>query len=129
MPLLLSLNSNLVSPFFGASTASSSSTLSQSSVTVDLEQGYTGVLVLDGVELETVNLDEVGSVAVEPGKQVDIPPVTLYEPGNATLTFTPTEGAVIEEFESGLHVAEVVFWRIVDGRARADTYTWTFNVI
>ena len=104
-------------------------TLSQSSVIVDLEQGYTGVLVLDGVELETINLDEVGSVAIEPGKQVDIPPVTIYEPGNATLTFTPAEGAVIEEFASGLHVAEVIYWRVVDGRERSDSYTWTFNVV
>ena len=104
-------------------------TLSQSSVVVDLEDGYTGVLVLDGLELETVNLDEVGSVQVEPGKQVDIPPVTVYEPGNATLTFTPTEGAPIEEFESGLHRAEVIFWKIEEGRQRADSFRWTFNVV
>ena len=104
-------------------------TLSQSSVIVDLADGYTGVLVLDGVELETVNLDEVGSIEVEPGKQVDLPPVTVYEPGNATLTFTPTEGAVVEEFSSGIHRAEVVYWRVDQGRQRADSFRWTFNVI
>jgi hypothetical protein len=104
-------------------------TLSQSSVVVDLVDGFTGVLVLDGVELETVNLDQIGAVDVEPGKQVDVPPVTVYEPGNATLTFTPTEGAVIEEFDSGLHRAEVVYWRIAEGRQRSDSFVWTFNVI
>lgn len=104
-------------------------TLSQSSVIVDLVDGYTGVLVLDGVELETVNLDEVGSIEVEPGKQVDLPPVTVYEPGNATLTFTPTEGAVVEEFSSGIHRAEVVYWRFDQGRQRSDSFRWTFNVI
>jgi hypothetical protein len=104
-------------------------TLSQSSVIVDLVDGYTGVLVLDGVELETVNLDEVGSIDVEPGKQVDLPPVTVYEPGNATLTFTPTEGAVVEEFSTGIHRAEVVYWRLDQGRQRAESFRWTFNVI
>jgi hypothetical protein len=104
-------------------------TLSQSSVIVDLVEGYTGVLVLDGVELETVNLDEVGSIDVEPGKQVDLPPVTVYEPGNATLTFTPTEGAVVEEFSTGIHRAEVVYWRLDQGRQRAESFRWTFNVI
>jgi hypothetical protein len=103
--------------------------LSQSQIVVDLVSGYTGVLVVDGVELETVNLDELGSIAVEPGKQVDIPPVTVYEPGNATLTFTPSEGAAIEELDSGLHEATVVYWRITEGRQRADSYRWTFNVI
>jgi hypothetical protein len=104
-------------------------TLSQSSVIVDLVDGYTGVLVLDGVELETVNLDEIGSIDVEPGKQVDLPPVTVFEPGNATLTFTPTEGALVEEFESGLHRAEVVYWRVDEGRQRAASFRWTFNVV
>ena len=103
--------------------------LSQSSIEVDLESGYTGVLVVDGTELETVNLDELGSVTVEPGKQVDVPPTTVYEPGNATLTFTPSEGAEIQELESGVHEVSVVYWRIVDGRQRADTYRWTFNVV
>ena len=88
-----------------------------------------GVLVLDGVELETVNLDEIGSIDVEPGKQVDLPPVTVFEPGNATLTFTPTEGALVEEFESGLHRAEVVYWRVDEGHQRAASFRWTFNVI
>jgi hypothetical protein len=103
--------------------------LSQSSVVVDLETGYEGVLVVDGVEIETVNLDELGSIRIEPGKQVDVPPVTVYEPGNATLTFTPSEGAVIEEFDSGLHEVTVLYWKIEEGRQRAEAFRWTFNVV
>ena len=103
--------------------------LSQSQIIVDLVSGYTGVLIVDGIELETVNLDELGSITVEPGKQVDVPPVTVYEPGNATLTFTPSEGAAIEELDSGLHEVSVVYWRVTEGRQRADSYRWTFNVI
>jgi hypothetical protein len=103
--------------------------LSQSSVVVDLETGYEGVLVIDGIELETVNLDELGSIQIEPGRQIDVPPVTVYEPGNATLTFTPSEGAVIEEFDSGLHEVTVLYWKIEEGRQRAESYRWTFNVV
>jgi hypothetical protein len=103
--------------------------LSQTSVFVDLLTDYTGVLVIDGVEIETISLGDIDSTGVEPGQQVDIPPVTVYEPGNATLTYTPTEGAPIETFETGLHQVQVIYWRVEQGRPRAGLYSWTFNVI
>lgn len=103
--------------------------LSQSNVFVDLAPDHTGVLVVDGIELETVNVDELGSLAIQPGQQVDLPPVTIYEPGNATLTFTPNEGAPIEEWTEGEHQVELVYWRIDEGRQRARSYTWTFSVV
>jgi hypothetical protein len=103
--------------------------LSQTSVFVDLLTDYTGVLVIDDVEIDTIDLGEIGSSGVEPGKQVDIPPATVYEPGNATLTYTPAEGAPIETFETGIHRVEVIFWRIEQGRSHAGLYTWTFHVI
>jgi hypothetical protein len=103
--------------------------LSQTSVFVDLLGDYTGVLIIDDVEIETIDLSEIDSSGIEPGKQVDIPPATVYEPGNATLTYTPSEGAAIETFEIGLHRAQVVYWRIEEGRSQASLYNWTFNVI
>jgi hypothetical protein len=103
--------------------------LSQTSVFVDLITDYTGVLVIDGVEIDTISLGDIDSRDVEPGQQVDIPPVTVYEPGNATLTYTPSEGAPIETFERGLHRVQVIYWRAEEGRARAGLYSWTFNVI
>lgn len=103
--------------------------LSQSNVFVDLASGYTGVLVIDGVELETINVDEIGSVQIEPGQQVDLPSATIYEPGNATLTFAPGENTAIGEFAEGEHSAQVIYWRVEDGRQRARSYTWTFHVV
>ena len=103
--------------------------LAQSSVIVDLQVGYTGILVINGVELETVNLDEIGNLSAEPGQQIDLPPVTVFEPGNATLTFTPRRGANIERFPTGLQEVTVIYWPILDGPQRADRYTWTFNVL
>ncbi len=103
--------------------------LNQSNVFVDLAEGYTGVLVIDDVEIETVNIDELGDTDVEPGQQVELPPVTRYEPGNATLTFTPSSAAPISQFVDGEHTVEVIYWLIADGRQFARSYTWTFTVV
>jgi hypothetical protein len=101
----------------------------QSSVFVDLATGYTGVLVIDGIEIETVNIDELGQADIEPGQQVELPPVTRFEPGNSTLTFTPNAGALITRFAQGEHTAQVIYWRIEDGRQFARSFTWTFTVV
>lgn len=103
--------------------------LNQSNIFVDLASGHTGVLVIDGVEIETVNVDELDRINVEPGEQVELPPVTIYEAGNATLTFTPNSAAPISQFVDGEHTAEVIYWRVEDGRQRARSFTWTFNVV
>jgi hypothetical protein len=105
----------------------------QTEVFVDLLAGYTGVLVVDGVELQTVDPNDPNDpFAVSkppPGQEVTLPPTTIYERGNATLTFVPTKGARIESFAQGNHSATVIFWKIVGGsRQRASTYTWTFSV-
>lgn len=100
----------------------------QTSVFVDLQSGYTGVLVIDGLELETVDLDEVNDLTPEPGQQVEIKPVTRYERGNATLTFTPSSGAPIEEFTEGRHTVTLLYWNIDESRDQARSYTWEFTV-
>ena len=101
--------------------------LPQTNVFVDLAIGYTGVLVINEIELETFRIGEVADV--EPGRQVDVPPVTIFEPGNATLTYSPRAGATVERFGSGVQQVEVIFWREDEGRQRASSYTWTFNVV
>ena len=103
--------------------------LNQTSVFVDLAGGYTGVLVVDGIEIETRSLDELGRIDAEPGQQIDLPPVTIFEPGNSTLTFTPNATAPITEFVDGEHTAEVIYWRIEDGRQRSRSFTWTFAIV
>jgi len=103
--------------------------LSQSNVFVDLASGYTGVLVIDGTEIETVNVEDLGSIQVVPGQQVQLPAVTIFEPGNSTLTFVPSEDAPISDFTEGEHRAQVIYWKVSEGRQRARSYTWTFNVV
>ena len=99
----------------------------QSKVFVDLLPGYTGVLVIDGLEIESVSLDDL-NVNAKPGQQISLPNTTIYEPGNATLTYTPVEGAPIEEFTQGRHEAKVIFWKLTEGRTTARSYSWDFNV-
>ena len=103
--------------------------LSQTSVFVDLAPNHTGEFVIDGIAIETVNVEDFGSLAIEPGQQVELPSVTIYEPGNATLTFTPGSTAAIEEFAEGEHQVVLRYWLIEDGPQRARTFTWTFNVV
>jgi hypothetical protein len=100
----------------------------QTEVFVDLLPGYTGVLVIDGVELETVDRSELGAADQVPGQQVSLPAKTIYEKGNATLTFVPAEGAAIESFTQGTHTATVIFWKVLESRQRSQSYTWTFSV-
>lgn len=99
----------------------------QTQVFVDLAEGYTGVLIVDGLELETVNLDDLRQQA-RPGQQIEIPATTIYEQGNATLTFDPVEGSSIERFEQGEHILQVVYWKITEGREKASSFSWTFQV-
>lgn len=104
-------------------------TLSQTSVIVDLLPEHYGRLTIDGAEIETINIADVVTGPAEAGSQVQLPKATIYEPGNATLTFTPTAGAPIEEFATGRHTVKLTYWRLEDGPAKARTYTWTFDVV
>jgi len=98
----------------------------QTAVFVDLLAGYTGVLVIDGVELETVDPNDLKSGPG--GEQVSLPPTTIYERGNATLTFVPAKGARIESFSQGTHTATVIYWKVLESRQKSQSYTWTFSV-
>ena len=82
--------------------------------------------MIDGLELETVNVEDVQNAT--PGKQVTLPPTTIYEPGNATLTFDPSENAAITDFSQGVHVVTLLYWPLLEGRTSARSFSWTFEV-
>ena len=106
----------------------------QTPIFVDLEAGYTGELTLDGFTIPTASLNGVGVTGETlplpaPGQEVSVPvTATVYEPGNATLTFTPRSGAPVESLAQGVHTVSVRYWKIVDGPGTSRTYSWTFNV-
>lgn len=100
---------------------------SQEKIEVDLIDGYTGVLIVNGVELPTFSLDELET---KPGQQVSLPPAAIFEPGNYTLSFTPTKDAPIEKFATGVNTVTLVYWKISDGRNFAKpAFTWQFDVV
>ena len=99
----------------------------QEKIQVDLIDGYTGVLVINKVEPPVVSLDSLP--AAKPGQQVTLPLVTIFEPGNNTLSFQPTKGALIEQYNTGVNTVVVRYWKIVDGPAASRSFTWQFDVI
>jgi hypothetical protein len=106
--------------------------LQQDRIVVDLQPGYEARLVLDGVELPTTVIgqsDVDPNVQAQPGQQVDLPTTAVFDPGNAVISFQPTDGALIETLEQGIHKATVFFWKTEDGPEFARVYSWTFEVV
>ncbi|MEO6126136.1 MAG: hypothetical protein ABIR32_20755 [Ilumatobacteraceae bacterium] len=101
----------------------------QESIVVDLIEGYTGTITINTVPIATTNLSDISSDGVEPGAQVPLPKTTIFEPGNFTLTFTPSKGAAIEDYLTGVNVAVVTYWKITEGPNFAKSFTWQFDVI
>ena len=100
----------------------------QERVQVDLIAGYTGVLIIDNVELPTYDQSNP-AVAAQPGQQVTLPPETIFERGNYTLTFTPQKGALVDKYNTGVNTVTVRYWKITDGPAFFKTFTWQFDVV
>ena len=121
---------NLPSAIEHLSPGNNDRVLRQSEIVVDFIDGFTGTLTIDGIEIETSRLDELTSSghAPKPGEQVELPPNAIFDPGNYTLKFLPTDGAVIDEFTQGTHQAQVRYWLMVDGETKARTYSWQFTV-
>ncbi len=92
--------------------------LQQTQVVVDLAEGYEGRLIIDDLALPTIRLDELASVDVAPGEQVEVPPGVVFEPGNGTLTFTPGDPSTIERFDPGSHTVAGHLLEVDRGRRR-----------
>ncbi len=79
----------------------------QDSISVDLDDIYTGVLVLDGKELPLDQLDivlPIGQVSFQPGPEHDV-----------------------ARLLPGRHTARVVYWRQDRTRAESRSFSWTFH--
>ncbi len=99
----------------------------QAQISVDFVAGYEASLVVDGFALETTRLDQLSKGNVQPGAQIDLPPTAIFDPGNYIISFTPQSGAPIEVFGQGKHKATVIYWKMTDGRAKAQSFTWEFE--
>ena len=88
-------------------------------------------LTIDGVAIPTTDLDAYlqGAGSPTPGQQIELPPTAIYDQANATITFQPTDEAVITELRQGLHVATVTYWKLTEGEDHSDSFTWQFQVL
>ena len=103
--------------------------LSQTEISVNLQDGYEAVLVLDGIEIPTTRLEDFVPVVAKPGQQFELPPTAIYDQGNSLIRFEPTTGAVIEMYSVGVHKVKCIFWRIEDGRQAARSFEGSFEVL
>jgi hypothetical protein len=82
----------------------------QDEIVADLQNTYTGVLVIDGAEVpedQLTRVEDLGQVAFRPGPGKDI-----------------------EKFQPGVHTVVVLYW--VQGRdrpAKPGAYSWTFRAV
>jgi hypothetical protein len=108
------------------SPARGDSVLRQTEIVADLAPGYTGELVIDGVALPVVEIQ--ATLTPDPSQDATVPLTTRFDPGSNVLRYLPQDGAPIPRFEQGTHDVSVVFWRIDEGRERARSYSWQFDV-
>lgn len=101
----------------------------QTRVFVDLQSGYEAELTIDGVVLATTNLADLAIDNPEPGKQVSVPLTAIFDPGNYSISYRPSPDGPVKPLASGLHAVTVVYWKTVDGRDRALSYSWSFTVV
>lgn len=88
-----------------------SGVLRQAPISIDLAAGWTGVLLINGVEIPEDQLDR-------------------NDPLNQ-ISFQPGPGKEIEQLRPGRVVATAIIWRPLLGETRAEgarSFTWEFQV-
>jgi hypothetical protein len=85
-----------------------SEALQQVQVGIDLGNRFTGVLVVDGIEVPEEQL--VRQAALN------------------QVFFSPGEGQVVEEWEPGRNCVRAIVWPIIEGRDESRTVDWCFEV-
>jgi hypothetical protein len=102
----------------------------QAPVGVELEPGYDGRLVIDGVaipEEQMLGAIEPGSEAFEqlPEDQRNLGP----RPNNKNLVkYQPGPGKAVSEYDTGAVQITVRFWKVADGPQAARSVTYTIKV-
>jgi hypothetical protein len=84
--------------------------LRQEPVGVDLRPGWTGVLIVNNVEIPE---DQVFDDNLE---------------STGELTYTVGDGKAVEHWEAGQNCVTAVLWRVEETRDEARNVTWCFNV-
>lgn len=97
--------------------------LRQTEIVVDLAPSYTGDLYVDGQQIPVVD-----AVNDDSSEGVDGRVDGVFDPALNTISFTPREGATIEELTPGAHRVTVSYWKQDESADSARNYTWSFRV-
>lgn len=81
--------------------------LAQSTVSIDLIQGYTAELTINGVKIPEAELRRVDALS-----QVE---------------FQPGEGKTLERLAPDLNCVNALYWPVAQGRSQARSYRWCFT--
>jgi hypothetical protein len=84
--------------------------LRQEAVGVDLRPGWTGVLIVNGVEIPEDQVDDDALAAT------------------GVLTYTVGDEKAVERFDAGENCVTAEVWRVEDTRADSRSVSWCFNV-
>lgn len=90
--------------------ASGAEVLAQSTVGIDVAEGYDAYLIVDGKEIRTA---EDGLVS---------------QTGTGLVQFTPGEGRPVTELPSGRNCMTAMVWKSIDGMKTAKPVNWCFDV-
>lgn len=101
--------------------------LRQTQVMVDLAAGYRGELFIDGQQIPVADLANDGS-ATNDSESNRAPIDAVFDPAQNIITFTPTVGATIEEFDPRHHSVTVSYWKLDESRDQARNFSWSFRV-
>jgi hypothetical protein len=82
----------------------------QTTVGIDLATGWTGVLVINGVEIPEDQLNVTEELGL--------------------VEYTPADGLAVEQLEGGQNCVTAVVWRLSEGRDEGGrNVTWCFEVV
>ncbi|MEY2425868.1 MAG: hypothetical protein QOI61_1440 [Actinomycetota bacterium] len=88
--------------------AANDTALRQARIFAKLKAGYTGILIVDGVEIPEDQLDRLEGID--------------------TVGFTPGSGTEIGALKPGRRCATVVYWSVEASRSSAESYEWCWQV-
>jgi hypothetical protein len=96
--------------------------LRQSEIKIDLVNGYRGYLVVNNQEIPVSDLVSTGGGPATPTFDA------VYDPALSTVSFTPKQGATIENLPPDRNTVTAVYWKLDEGPERARSFTWSFKV-
>lgn len=101
-----------------------SEVLVQSSVGVDVAEGYTASLTVDGTLIDQpLRLNDKGEIDGTDQTQDGL----VTNPQSGLIMYTPRKGGLVESLKSGKNCMSARVWKIGESSAKGDVVAWCIN--